>query len=85
MRIKPEMKASFPSRECRACANFMHAHSEPAKQRPDAFAPGPNHRTKLQRLMMPEYRKQQDDRQGNSDQPKQRTSTETHVSLHLLI
>jgi hypothetical protein len=63
----------------------MHARGEPAKQRPDAFAPGPNHRAEFQRLMMPEYCKQQDNRQRDSQKPEQRTSTETHVSLHLLI
>jgi hypothetical protein len=34
-------------------------------------------------LMMPDQRQNKDDREWNSQQPEQRTSTETHVSLHL--
>jgi hypothetical protein len=36
-------------------------------------------------LVMPEQRKKKNDRKRNSEQPKQRTSTETHVSLHVLM
>jgi hypothetical protein len=39
---------------------------------------------KAPRLVMPEQRKKKDDRKWNSEQPKQCTSTETHVSLHVL-
>ena len=36
-------------------------------------------------LVMPEQRKKKNDRKRNSEQPKQRTSTKTHVSLHLFV
>jgi hypothetical protein len=39
---------------------------------------------KAPRLVMPEQRKKKNDRKWNSEQPKQCTSTETHVSLHVL-
>jgi hypothetical protein len=39
---------------------------------------------KAPRLVMPEQRKNKNDRKWNSEQPKQCTSTETHVSLHVL-
>jgi hypothetical protein len=35
--------------------------------------------------MVHEQRKKKNDRKRNSEQPKQRTSTETHVSLHVLM
>jgi hypothetical protein len=39
---------------------------------------------KAPRLVMPEQRNKKNDRKWNSEQPKQCTSTETHVSLHVL-
>jgi hypothetical protein len=43
-----------------------------------------SHQTAPAASVVPEQRDQQDDRNWHADQPKQNTSTESHVDLQLL-
>ena len=53
---------------------------------PSGFAANSAAATPLcRRLMVPEERKDKNDRKRNSEQPKECTSTETHVNLHVLM
>jgi hypothetical protein len=51
-------------------------------QKPEGAVRPPSFKSQL---MMPEQRHKKNDRERNPQQPKQCTSTETHVSLHVFV
>jgi hypothetical protein len=73
--------AFVPAKAVIALRKFLA--SERSNKRPDAIASGLG-KFGAQPSMMPEDGEQQDDWQRDTEQPEQRTSTETHVILHLL-
>jgi hypothetical protein len=79
----PNLKREAEGRATRIFDHHLWIRSAKRIHDMKLWVPSGTSSLKAPRLVMPEQCKKKDDREWNSEQPKQCTSTETHVSLHV--